>query len=149
MPRPVSVFSTTGSPEAFDPSEPGWSMGCGGYARSWRHNNPQVFPTQNLATVGVLLRVYAQNNAAGAHGLRLHTAIDTATTDAEKYSWIELTLAASAPLAWYEAWGMVTVGLNPEQHVVAQLLCQQATLSTDYDIYAVEAYVWEGAHAPI
>ena len=56
--------------------------------------------------------------------------------------------ATGATPVWYEAWGFVTVGLNPEQHVVAQLMVRQETAGTDLDVYAVEAYVWDGEHAP-
>lgn len=146
-------FATQGSPAAFEPSEPGWSVSSGGYARKWRDNNPQVFPTTNLAAVPVLFRVYAQNNDTASVELRLHTAPDDATATSlnslAAYSWISLTLAGSGSLGWFDAWGYVTVGLNPEQHVVAQVMVKQETSGTDLDVYAVQAYVWDGSYAPI
>lgn len=148
-------FATLSSAAAFEPDEPGWSMGCGGYARPWRHNNRQVIPTQNVATAPVLLRVLADNNAAATNTeLRLHSAPDDATATSSNseaaYSWISLTIPAATggTPVWYEAWGFVTVGINPEQHVVAQLMVQQETSGTNLNIYAVEAYVWDGTYAP-
>lgn len=154
----LNLFQTsnTRSSIAFEPDEPAWSMGCGGYARQWLHNNRQVVPTQNVAAVPVLLRILADNQAAATNTtVRLHTAPDNADASAsdcaEAYSWIECVIPAATggSPAWHEAWGYVTVGLNPEQHVVAQLMVQQETSGTDVDFYAVQAYVWDGTYAPV
>jgi hypothetical protein len=147
-------FATQGSPATFEASEPGWSMGCGGYARSWLHNNPHVMgAADRTASVGVLLRVYCQNNDTAAIAMRLHTAHDDAVASSVNnvaaHSWIDLSIAGSAALGWYEGWGVVQVGVNPEDHVIGQLLVQQATSGTDLDVYAVEAYVWDGSFAPV
>lgn len=150
----VDQFETQGSPATFEASEPGWSVSCGGYARSWLHNNPHVMgAADRTAAVGVLFRVYAQNNNAAAQALRLHTAHDDAVASSannvDAHSWIDLSLSASAALDWYEAYGFLQVGVNPEDHVIAQVLVQQATSGTDLDVCAVEAYVWDGAYAPV
>lgn len=147
----TSQGSTASSPAAFDPSEPGWSMGCAGYARSWLHNNTQVLPNTPYATVPVLVRVYCQNNDNTAVSARFHTAPDDATTDMQKFSWIDVTIPASmGAAAWVEAWGYLQVGVNPEQHVVGQLMVLQQTagVGMDLDIYAIQAYVWDGTYAP-
>lgn len=139
----VAQSSTADSTAVYDADEPGWSTGCGGYARSWLHNNSHVMGVADaVATAPVLLRVRAENNDTDPIRLRLHTA---------DYSWIDLEIAGSAALGWHDAWGYVTVGLNPEQHVVAQLLIEieGPGEGTDLDIYAVEAYVWDGSFAPV
>lgn len=140
----VNVTNTSGayvnfmntSQSGYDATEPGWSMGCGGYARNWLQNNPQAMGTANAEAVApVLIRVYGSCDVADCQ-LRFQTSAD---------SWVDYNMTFGGANGWHAFWGWLKVGLNPEDHVVGQLLVQVPS-GADIDIFSVCAQVLY--HAP-
>lgn len=115
---------------AYATTNPGWSVSCGGYARSWRDAGPLVL-YDRTAVVPVAVRVYGRTITAGTSVVRVMTAVD---------SYVDVPIAIAGSNGWTTAYGWLEVGITPEQPQVAQVFFRHTGASGSLSVEAVECY---------
>ena len=119
------------SQTGYDETEPGWSLGCGGYGRRWAHNNPRVLG-ERCAVIPVLFRVLAVNIAGGTSAtVRFQSAL---------HSYVDVQIVEAEEASWQTAYGWLRVSINPDQIVIGQALCNHTGGSGQLDVYAFQVY---------
>lgn len=137
-------FSTTstsyvGVPDttltSWDVDNPGLSISCGGYARTWDHGSPQRL-RERVAVAPVIVRVLASDS--GSDG--------SIKVQASPWSWVEIPITSDSA-DWYQARLLMPCGINPEQASNVQIFAKSA--SGTLDLYAASGFIEEAESPPL
>ena len=134
-------YTTTGfqgfpnsSQSSWNASQQGWSLSCGAYARSYKHNHPRAVGYDGVVPVRV--RVYCRGADSGgttsAGVFRLQSAAD---------SYVDVSIPSGTTWAWRTAYGYLRCGQGPGDLAVAQAFARRTGGSGGVSVRALQVYV--------
>lgn len=120
----VNILDTTLT--TWSATSPGFSVSCGGYARTWKDAGYFVF-RERTAVIPVIARVYGRGVTAGTSTVRVQTSL---------CSFVDVVLPVGSA-AWATTYGWLEVGINPDQASNAMVFARHVGASGSCEVEAV------------